>query len=216
VRGIAAGMMGGDGANIAILEEILGGADFGFWDVIDWEFRDLSFDFAHRLDESGIGAEVAVAFPLDGHFADFAAEADCAGNFRGDVGGVAAALVIVENLFEMMHPAEVVSSAGAIPITFDFHHVEEVGGFVGAGFVMKHASKGQGVFVVSPAIHAREVGYRRLDAVMDFEREVDIRDADHFARHSHGALAERQATPIFTFRFGDDGEKLGFAMEDLV
>lgn len=200
--------MGGDGANIAILEEILGGADIGFWDMIDREFRDLGFDFAHGIDEGGIGAEVAVAFPLDCHFADFAADSDGAGNSGGDVGGVAAALVIVENLFEVMHAAEVVSSAGTIPIALDFHHVEEVGGFVGAGFMVKHAGESQRVFVVSPAIHTLEVGYRRLDAVIDFKGEIDVGGADHFARDPHGALAERQAAPIFAFGFCDDGEEL--------
>ena len=214
VRGIAAGTMRRDRADVAVLEVFLRVADLGLRDVIDRQIRDLRLDFPHRLDQRRIRAQVAVGFPLHGHFLDLALESLGSGNPRGDVGRVAAALVVVENLFEMVHPAQVIPGADAAPVALDFHHVQQVLRLVGRGLVAKHPGQSQRVFIIRPAVHALEIGHRRLDPVINFERVIHIRRAHQLAGHADGPLAEREVAPVLTLRLGDDGLEFRLALKD--
>ncbi len=214
VGGVAVLVVGGDGADVAVLEVFFGVADFILGDVIDGEFGDLGFDAAHGFDEGGVVFEVTVVFPLDGHFADFAFDADGAGDAGGDVEGIAAALVVVKDFFEVVHAGEVVAVAGAVAVAFELDHVEHVLGFVGAGFVGEHAGDSEGVFVESPAVHGGKVGDGGLDFIVHFEGVVDVGGAGEFAGDADGAFADGEFAPVFAFGFGDDGAEFVFAFED--
>ncbi len=115
----------------------------------------------------------------------------------------------------MVHPAEVVSGADAIAVAFDLHHVEHVGGFVRGGLVAEHAGEGQGVFVVGPAVHAFEVHHRGFDAIVHFQREIDVGSANHFAGGADRALTDGESAPVFALGLGNEGVKLRFALKDL-
>lgn len=50
--------------------------------------------------------------------------------------------------------------------------------------------------------------------VVDFQGEISVGGAEHFACDVHGALADREIAPLFGFGFGDDAVELVFALED--
>lgn len=103
------------------------------WGCDRQEFGNLGFDLAHGFDQGRVGPEVAVALPLDGHFTDFATQADRAGNSWSNVLRVSTPLVVVEHLFEVVHAAEIVARTGSAPIAFDLDHVKHVRRLVGGG-----------------------------------------------------------------------------------
>ncbi len=118
--------MGGDCADVAILKVVFRSPDLVLWEMVNGEPGHLRLDPAHWLDEGGVGSQVAIAFPLHGHFPDLPLEALGAEEARGDVCGIAAALIVVEDLLQMVHAGEVVACANAVAIALDLDHVEHV------------------------------------------------------------------------------------------
>ena len=113
-----------------------------------------------------------------------------------------------------MHTREVVSGAYTVSVTLDLYHFEHVLGLVGAGFCHQHTGNGQSVFVKSPAVHGVEIHDGGLGMIICFEAVIDIRRASEFARDPNCAVPNRQGSPIFTLRLGDDGVKFRLTFED--
>jgi hypothetical protein len=135
---------------------------------------------------------------------DIAVEAHSARQARCDIGGEAASLVVMKNLLELMHPAQIASAANPIAIALNLDHVQHVLGFVGTWLVAQHARDGQGVFIIGPAIHRGEIDHWGLDSIIHFQGVVLIGDAEHFPGHPNGAIGKWQGAPIFAFGLGDD------------
>ena len=147
------------------------------------------------------------------HLAYVAADGDTAEGF-GDVSSEATFFVVGEDLFEVVHAAEVVTVAFAVAVAFELDVIKKGLTRPNGRRVFDHAGECEGCLVEGPAVEGFEIDRGRLDVVVYLEGVVAVRGAADAFADGHGALAERLVGPVFPFRFGAEPVEFGFASED--
>src|SRR5439155_15905512 len=92
----------------------------------------------------------------------------------GQIGNQTASVIVVEPIFEVMETREIFAGAFGVAITINLDVAQQLRRRPIRFRLIQHPRESESGFEKGPAIESREIHRRRLNSVIDFERERAI------------------------------------------
>src|SRR5436305_5128769 len=119
-----------------------------------------------------------------------------------------ATVVVVEPVFQIMKPRKVLSRALAAAISIEFDVIQKTFRRPVRFRLVEHSGETECGLEECPAIHPLKVYGRRLDAIVDFKREMLVAGSDQSLSHRRCSFSNWQTLPVSCFGFRDESAEL--------